>query len=700
MNFIHSLIPLLRNSTICFGLCAGMLIPAHGQIGSFTVDFNSDAASLTSQFRQAADAPVTANQWQPTIGTGGTGGVEILGTAIQSAAFRPEPISNTTSTIDFASADPGSSFTTSADFRFFTSTTNQTICMVGFASENTRTNMFNTSITTSMAGIFVRNADASDVMLRVTSNLSTRVEASFPQSGFISGHWYRIVLIATKGETPDQFSFSLQLLHLGSDGTATPVAMEIGGVPLRLEGTASNAGIYRDGDVFVGFEARKASTANGGITALDNFTFTLSEVELERFDWSAVPELYPGIRHAQVNLTSPRPLRMNVLLVDTAHPDIRFTTTGRHPNWGQAMTAPLFVTFTQPYYIRTGRQRTRDFLIEKRNAGLNAVAAINAAPWRPWAELSFWQSSFAYADKLGLAVSDGVLVDVGNNRPSLVVEKDWTVRMQASPSTTDTSNMLHAVSGFQFALQHGGASGGGPLEPRTGYGLCRDNRFLILMTADGRQNGFSEGLTLTEVGQYLRYFGARTGINMDGGGSTTMVLRDPNTTNINIVNSPSESPRTVGNNLGIYYVDPNAPEQISFTDWLAFRRVPAEQSGFMDDPAGDGIPNLLAYALNIHPLRGESVPGGQARPKYEILESDGKTYLTFDFRRNRHAVGIDVGVELSETLAANSWIVPNSLQIIETGTDLISKDPTYRATVEVTDLPKAFLRLNVAPAQP
>lgn len=47
------------------------------------------------------------------------------------------------------------------------------------------------------------------------------------------------------------------------------------------------------------------------------------------------------------------------------------------------MTPPLFVTFTQNYYIRTGRQRTLDFLNEKRNQVLKMVTAVNASPWQP-----------------------------------------------------------------------------------------------------------------------------------------------------------------------------------------------------------------------------------------------------------------------------------------------------------------------------
>ena len=46
------------------------------------------------------------------------------------------------------------------------------------------------------------------------------------------------------------------------------------------------------------------------------------------------------------------------------------------------------------------------------------------------------------------------------------------------------------------------------------------------MTIDGRQLA-SDGATTSEVGAWLKHFGAHTGINMDGGGSTTMAWWNP-----------------------------------------------------------------------------------------------------------------------------------------------------------------------------
>jgi exopolysaccharide biosynthesis protein len=58
--------------------------------------------------------------------------------------------------------------------------------------------------------------------------------------------------------------------------------------------------------------------------------------------------------------------------------------------------------------------------------------------------------------------------------------------------------------------------------PRTAVGVSANGRYVYLITIDGRQPGFSDGATLFETAEWLRRFGAYQGLNLDGGGSTTM----------------------------------------------------------------------------------------------------------------------------------------------------------------------------------
>ena len=73
---------------------------------------------------------------------------------------------------------------------------------------------------------------------------------------------------------------------------------------------------------------------------------------------------------------------------------------------------------------------------------------------------------------------------------------------------------------------------------------------LYLFVIDGRQPNYSMGCTVYEVGEFLKHFGASDALNMDGGGSTTLVFREDN--KIKKMNSYRNGQvRTVGASLGI-----------------------------------------------------------------------------------------------------------------------------------------------------
>jgi hypothetical protein len=69
--------------------------------------------------------------------------------------------------------------------------------------------------------------------------------------------------------------------------------------------------------------------------------------------------------------------------------------------------------------------------------------------------------------------------------------------------------------------------------PRTAIGSLADGRALLVVV-DGRQPGRSIGMSLGELARLLVELGAVEGMNLDGGGSTTMVVHDK------VVNSPSD----------------------------------------------------------------------------------------------------------------------------------------------------------------
>jgi exopolysaccharide biosynthesis protein len=87
--------------------------------------------------------------------------------------------------------------------------------------------------------------------------------------------------------------------------------------------------------------------------------------------------------------------------------------------------------------------------------------------------------------------------------------------------------------------------------PRSAVGTSPDGRHLWLVTLDGRQSD-SVGTTLQELAALLRDLGVDDAVNLDGGGSSTLVHRVPDAGEVSIVNDPSgRSPRLVPNGIVI-----------------------------------------------------------------------------------------------------------------------------------------------------
>jgi hypothetical protein len=80
--------------------------------------------------------------------------------------------------------------------------------------------------------------------------------------------------------------------------------------------------------------------------------------------------------------------------------------------------------------------------------------------------------------------------------------------------------------------------------PRTLAGVRADGT-LLLVTVDGRRPGWSVGMTLPEAARLMRRLGASDALNLDGSGSSTMVIRGE------VVNRPSDrvGERPVSNGL-------------------------------------------------------------------------------------------------------------------------------------------------------
>src|SRR5699024_43420 len=73
--------------------------------------------------------------------------------------------------------------------------------------------------------------------------------------------------------------------------------------------------------------------------------------------------------------------------------------------------------------------------------------------------------------------------------------------------------------------------------PRSAIGITADNTF-IMIVVDGR-NRMAQGMNLQELGKIMAWLKARSAMNLDGGGSSTLYVKGA--TENDIVNHPSDN---------------------------------------------------------------------------------------------------------------------------------------------------------------
>lgn len=110
--------------------------------------------------------------------------------------------------------------------------------------------------------------------------------------------------------------------------------------------------------------------------------------------------------------------------------------------------------------------------------------------------------------------------------------------------------------------------------PRTIVGM-RDGTETLLVTVDGRQSGYSVGLTTAEAAHLMQHLDARDALMIDGGGATTMAI-DGRITNRPCCDSPGY--RAVSNALVLRstVTVPNVPRLADFVPASTARRAALE----------------------------------------------------------------------------------------------------------------------------
>jgi exopolysaccharide biosynthesis protein len=108
----------------------------------------------------------------------------------------------------------------------------------------------------------------------------------------------------------------------------------------------------------------------------------------------------------------------------------------------------------------------------------------------------------------------------------------------------EKGRLKEALGGDGLLVSHGRAlpqphnSFGLTRHPRTALGV-RGRKKMIFVVVDGRQPDYGNGMPLDELALLMRLLGARCAINLDGGGSSTLVIRDPHRDSLVVRNRPS-----------------------------------------------------------------------------------------------------------------------------------------------------------------
>jgi hypothetical protein len=244
---------------------------------------------------------------------------------------------------------------------------------------------------------------------------------------------------------------------------------------------------------------------------------------------------FQGVERGEIEARAPRLMRGQAVRIDLRAPGIDFLATPPAADRPD-VTAGL---------------KTSSFLAKYR-----CQVAINGSSFAPVRPEEGKEQTID-----GLHVSRGQVVSKGNGKYDALLLSRTNRAWVASPPF-DLADAHNAVGGFQIVLRKGQVPermpdyNRGPVHPRTAAGVSGDGRYLYLMVIDGRQEDWSLGASIQEVGLWLKALGASEGINLDGGGTTTLVIADaegkPKVLNRPIHANRPGTERVSGSHLGVF----------------------------------------------------------------------------------------------------------------------------------------------------
>lgn len=250
--------------------------------------------------------------------------------------------------------------------------------------------------------------------------------------------------------------------------------------------------------------------------------------------------LFEGVTYTRETRRSPRPLVIHVVTVDLDAPGIGFLVTPGDPK------------DKYPLKARTTSQFLKEF---------GCQIAVNGDyffPFRSHLIFDYYPHVGDPVDVEGFAASRGrayALSAKQRSFPTLYLSRDNQASFERP-----IGELYNAISANSWLVRRGKNAVEQPdkseLYPCTAVALDKTARKLLIIVVDGRQPNYSEGVYLREFAEIIRQHGGYNAIDLDGGGSETLVAEGKNGTPV-FLNDPIDCylpgrERAVANHLGIF----------------------------------------------------------------------------------------------------------------------------------------------------
>lgn len=240
--------------------------------------------------------------------------------------------------------------------------------------------------------------------------------------------------------------------------------------------------------------------------------------------YDIITQPFKGVTRIHRTLDAPRPLNINITIIDLSTDGISFKV---NPSNGSSPGEAAAKTVTQWVSDENAQIGINCGFFYWHDGGYDVMGytASNGNAYSPFEAYAGWPEPY-----VALHISYW-------NTPEMIYPRPGE---PVGYSTAPLQQTWNAAPGSEWIVKEGAKdvetswSHSSELHPRTAAGYTQDGNKLILMTVDGRQSGFSEGMTISEVAEHLISLGVYQGINFDGGGSTAMAFADPSVRLVNV----------------------------------------------------------------------------------------------------------------------------------------------------------------------